>query len=146
MRIGDAFPSKYLKAKDLQGQEVPLVIDSVTVEDIGSGDKAVIRFRGKEKGLVCNKTNGLMIAAVYGEETDGWVGKDLILYPTTTMFEGSMVPCLRVRVPITPAQDTRIAPEDVGRVMREQLEKQQAEKKIDEQDKPKPGDADYVPF
>jgi len=104
MRIDDAFPSNYLKAKDLENKEVQVVIESVTMEDIGDGDKPVLRFVKSKKGLVCNKTNALTISDSLGEETDDWVGKDLILYPAKTMYEGKMVPCIRVKVPVL-AQD-----------------------------------------
>ena len=64
MRIGDAFPSNYLKAKDLKGQEVPLVIDSVTVEDIGSGEKPVVRFVNNHEATIGQCRNRGIVLAV----------------------------------------------------------------------------------
>jgi arabinogalactan endo-1,4-beta-galactosidase len=100
MNIQEAFPSKYIKAADLNDQNVRVIMERVEMEDIGDdGDKPVLYFRGKAKGMVMNKTNSNNIAMVYGDETDDWVGKDLILYPTMVDYQGRSVPAIRVRAP-----------------------------------------------
>jgi hypothetical protein len=105
MKIGAAFPSKYVKASDLpDGQFIPVTIASVVIENVaGDGqaetDKPVLYFSGKEKGLVLNKTNSSEISAAYGDETDDWAGKKILLYAATTPFNGKTVPCIRVKVP-----------------------------------------------
>jgi hypothetical protein len=108
MDIDQSFPSKYLKADDLQGREVEVTIDSVELNKMGSADdapeKPVVFFEGKEKGLVLNKTNSAVIKEAYGRLTEEWAGQPLILYPTTTQFKGQLKPCLRVRVPREPAE------------------------------------------
>ena len=101
MKISTAFPSKYLRAGDLQGREVKVVIDSVQMEDVsgdGTEEKPVAYFVGKQKGLVLNKTNAGKLAAGFGDDTDEWLGKEILIYPDTTQFQGRMVDCLRVRV------------------------------------------------
>ena len=54
-RIGS---QKYLKAADLQGQDINVTITSCEDEKLGQGQhtelKCVLYFRGKEKGLVLN--------------------------------------------------------------------------------------------
>lgn len=101
MKISEAFPSKYVAAADLQGQDVPATIQSCVIEDVGgpgeSEDRPVLYFTGFTKGLVLNKTNATTIAAMYGDETDEWVGKAVVLFPTDTEFRGKMTPCVRVR-------------------------------------------------
>jgi len=57
MKIGAAFPGQFIKAADLQGKRVSVVIDRVEMEDIGGETKPVVHFRNKERGLVLNKTN-----------------------------------------------------------------------------------------
>ena len=100
MRIDAAFPSKYLKASDLQDRRVTVAMSRVEVEDIGDGDpKPVLFFQGKEKGLVLNRTNANMIETLYGPETDDWVGQQITLYPATTDFKGKTVPCIRISAP-----------------------------------------------
>lgn len=106
MDINGVFPSKFLRAADLQGREVTLTIDNVDVEDVGGhGDssdvKPVVYFQGKQKGLVLNKTNANTIAGLYGAETDGWRGKPITIFPTQTEFAGKAVPCIRVRIGVS---------------------------------------------
>ena len=98
MNLDNLYPSKWLKAGDLQGQTVPVVIIRVVMEDVGDeAGKPVAYFQGQQKGLVLNKTNAMSIGLVHGQETDGWVGKTIELFPSVVMFEGRNVPCIRVR-------------------------------------------------
>jgi hypothetical protein len=108
MKISESYASKlFLAASDLAGREFELVIEAVAFEEIqGDGTpekKPVVRFRAATKGLVLNKTNADCIAAEFGDETNGWLGRSIVLYPTTTLFKGSTVACLRVRIPQLPA-------------------------------------------
>jgi hypothetical protein len=98
MRISAAFPSTYLKAADLQGRTVPVAIDRVELEEIGGEHKPILYFQGKDKGLVLNKTNANNIAAVYGDDTDDWIGGGIQLFPTMVDFQGRSVEAIRVRV------------------------------------------------
>lgn len=98
MDIRTAFPSKYLKAADLQGEAANLTIRAVSVEDIGDDEaRPIVFFDEARKGLVLNRTNATTIASLYGHETDGWRGKPITLFPSETAFRGSMVECLRIR-------------------------------------------------
>lgn len=103
MKIGECFPSKYLKAGDLpQAQFIPVQIREVVVETMDGGDaemKPIVYFVGKIKGLVLNKTNANIISEAYGQETDLWAGHPLLLYVTDTQFQGKPTPCIRVKVP-----------------------------------------------
>ncbi len=99
MRVSDAFPSNYLKAADLHDRNVMVVIDRVQMEDIGDDHKPVLYFQGKEKGLVMNKTNANNIAVVYGDDTDDWTGKEIVLFPAMVDFQGRTVAAIRVRAP-----------------------------------------------
>jgi len=100
MNIDSAFPSAYLKASDL-GTSAPVVtIDRVEVEPVGRDRemKPVIYFKGKEKGVVLNKTNSNMIASLLGSrDTDDWSGCQIRLYATTTEFGGETVECIRIK-------------------------------------------------
>lgn len=97
MNINDTFPSKYLKATDLQGREVTVAIRSVVVEKIGDDTRPVLYFMNKEKGMVLNKTNSMNIALVYGPETDGWIGHSVTLFAAWVDYQGKQVQGLRVR-------------------------------------------------
>lgn len=97
MNKNDMFPSKNLKASDLNGKAVVVTITEVTMEKLGDDEKPVVHFRGKEKGLVLNRVNSDTIAMVLGtDETDEWTGGKITLYPTKTDFQGKRVDCIRV--------------------------------------------------
>jgi hypothetical protein len=100
MNINEAFPSDYLKASDLGNKSVTVTIESVELTDIGQGrdkeQKILIRFVGKQKGLICNKTNANTIGKLYGIETDGWLGKRIILQTREVEFAGEAVWAIRV--------------------------------------------------
>ena len=103
MKVGTAFPSKYLKAADLQGREVVVTIDSVEMANIGDDeDKLVVYFQGgkNNKGMVLNRTNANMITEIAGtDETDEWHGVKIKLYSCRVDFQGRRVDALRVDFP-----------------------------------------------
>jgi hypothetical protein len=101
MKLTEAFPSKWLKAADLDGQPRLVTIEGVKLEAVEEGKpaKPVIVLRGMTQGLVLNKTNGNTLAAFLGDDTDTWTGKKIVLYPTQAEFQGKLVDCIRVRAP-----------------------------------------------
>lgn len=105
MRIGTAFPSKYLKSSDIPNDRpVNVIMDHVAIENVAGNDnpddeKPVLYFQGKTKGMVLNKTNSQTISGAYGEETDDWGGKSVQLTQAEVLFQGKMVPCLRIKIP-----------------------------------------------
>lgn len=102
MNINSAFPSKFLKASDLQDQTVTVKIADVKIEQVGQNQdtKPVAYFDGKTKGLVLNKTNSRKIASIAGSpETEDWIGVEIAIYPTETEFGGESVECIRVKAP-----------------------------------------------
>jgi hypothetical protein len=94
--------SRYFKAEDVE-TEKKLRIKNVTEEMIGMGaekeKKLVVWFTNDEHGLVLNRTNNRTIRGAYGDATDEWIGKIIIMFPTQADFRGRMVPALRVRIP-----------------------------------------------
>lgn len=99
MEISSVFSGDTLKAADLQGHEPTVIIASVEQKKFDNGNKLVIKFEGKKKSLVCNKTNANRIAYVYGTNTDGWIGKEITLFTDLVDFQGSTVEAIRVRPP-----------------------------------------------
>lgn len=100
MNIHDAFPSNYLKASDL-GEAQPMVqIDRVEMEPVGRDKemKPIVYFKGKQKGLVLNKTNSKKIAEIASSpDTEDWVGVSVKLFATETEFAGETVECIRIK-------------------------------------------------
>jgi len=102
MLISEAYPSKYLKAADLKGQEAVVTIEQVSKEEIDRDEsKPVLRFKGKNRGLVLNVTNANNIVLMYGDDTETWVGKQVTLFTTFVDFQGRSVEAIRVK-PVQP--------------------------------------------
>lgn len=97
------FDRDYLGAFDLEGKDVTVTIARVEGVELApqkgrkKAHKPACFFEGKEKGLLLNKTNAKQIAALYGNKTEGWIGKRITIFPTTTDMAGETVECLRVR-------------------------------------------------
>lgn len=101
MHVDQMFPSKYIKHGDLQGRDVTVTIERVAGETVRNqdGDKRVwvAYFRGANKGLILNKTTATTIAALYGPESDGWIGKAVTLYGTNVRAFGQTHQVVRIR-------------------------------------------------
>lgn len=93
----------YLGHFDLpEGRDTVVTIAKVLKGELKGGKKAkehkpVIYFEGKEKALVGNSTNCKTIAAMFGNHIEGWVGKRIALYVTTTSSPDGTVQCIRIR-------------------------------------------------
>ena len=105
MRVSDVYGGEYLKCIHLQGQDVPVQVESVAVEEVGDEKKRqiVLKFAGQERRLGLCKTNAEQIAAMYGDDTNLWIGQVITLWPDPTVsFGGKAVGGVRVR-PVPPA-------------------------------------------
>ena len=119
MMFNELFPSKVQKADDYSlNEERTEVIRGVRVETMGNERKPVVHFNGAAP-LVLNVTNGSTLNAAFGNDTDDWVGRSVVIYRTTTEFQGKVTPCLRLRIakgaarqPVEPLPPAPV--EDVG--------------------------------
>jgi hypothetical protein len=103
MKISEQFAGSYFKAQDLPRPRV-LTIQDCTQAKMPEGEtKPALRFVGEQQQLILNKTNAFCLAEWFGDDTNGWNGRQIELYATTTSFGGRMVPAIRVRLPQQPA-------------------------------------------
>lgn len=96
------YPSRFIKAPDLKGQDFTLTISSVRGEKIQGRIKAVMSFVETSKELVLNRTNADFIALMFGREMNAWIGKRITIYPLVMAnpfrIEGKTIStCIRVR-------------------------------------------------
>ena len=101
MDVSAMFPGNYLKEADLKAREILVTMKDIKHEEVGprKDPKYVLYFNESDRGLVLNKTNATNISNIYGVETAGWMGKQIILFPATTDFQGQVTPCIRVKGP-----------------------------------------------
>lgn len=99
-RVSDAYPSKFFTAADLHGRAQTFTIDFVELGEVGQGADAktqiLVSFQEASKALGLNKTNASAIAGIYGDDTDDWIGEQVVLFPTRVDFQGKMVDAVRV--------------------------------------------------
>ena len=94
MNIRKEFPSEYLKAIDFDSKPTNVTIKLALKEIVGKEDpteKAVVYFTAFEKPLVLNKTNGLALGDLLGDETDTWAGKTVCLFTIKGQMPGQPV-------------------------------------------------------
>jgi len=101
VKISTAFPSKYLRTEDLDGHDITVRIDRVQMEEVGEEkkEKPVIYFEGKSKGLVLNVTNARTISAIFGDDSEDWRGREILLFEAQVSYQGKTTVAIRVRVP-----------------------------------------------
>lgn len=104
--MNDAFPSKYLKADDLEEGDLVVTISDAQFEEFTDpktkrpDNKPVLYFQGNEaKPLVLNKTNYKTITQLLGsDDTDNWTGRKIALYATEVESFGEVTLGIRVRL------------------------------------------------
>ncbi len=103
--------SNFLKAEDLKGLKIRCIISATECDDFFKEGKEniALTFQGKEKKLLLNKTNANAIASSYGDEETEWVDKEILMFPSTTEYNGKTVPCIRVMIDKPEAKDEDIA-------------------------------------
>jgi hypothetical protein len=116
MKVSDT--AIYLETEALEGKDITVTIESIRKPDNKDkgkdgkpmGEKSVIiKYEKAKKEHIISRTVQKQIRALYGNDMDGWIGKKIILYPTTcNAFGDPKTPCIRVRN-INP--DTGKAPE-----------------------------------
>jgi len=97
------FPSRYLKAADLQEKPLTLTIEQVFRDQVrmtngAVTEKYILHFAEVEKELILNKTNAKAIAKLLREpKAVNWAGSTIVLKPTTCEAFGEIVDCIRVK-------------------------------------------------
>jgi len=112
----DRYPkSGYFKAADLLGQpDLNVQIDHVEFDvEIGDKTRDVVEFKNDGRSLVLNHACGSVIAALHGDEIEGWDGKWISLFTDTTVkFGNENKPGTRVR-PVVPNSSNGASPTPV---------------------------------
>ena len=97
MKKDEMLQGNYLKAADLQGQSVPVVIRELRQEEMQDGQKKfVLYFNGKDRGLVLNKTNTARLFEYVADDSDDWPGQRINLVPTKVDYKGDLVDAVRI--------------------------------------------------
>lgn len=100
MKASELHPGAYLAAKDGGWPRLFTIERFEEHNKVGDDIKPAIYFREEERGLIINKTVTNQIAVMYGDETDDWIGKQIVVYVDNNVtYGGKPTPALRVRKP-----------------------------------------------
>ena len=92
VKIGKFVTAKYMNAKSAgQYNGRKLVIDTVFPADINESEKLCIRFKDVDAPLALNQTNLTLLSAAWGDESDNWINKVVILHLVNVTYNGQMV-------------------------------------------------------
>jgi len=115
--INEMSSGKYLKKEDVEDREMLVTIkdcvqENVAMENQSPDHKWVLRFYETDKGLVLNKTNLSLAAAITGENTsEAWVGKRIVLWnDSNIMFQGKKTGGVRIKAANVSSQRPSPAP------------------------------------
>lgn len=102
MKSNEAFPSEYLKIDDIAGTGEAFTMGAVFKETFTDpktreeSKKPVLHFKETEKKLILNKTNWTSIAHFYGDDSDGWMGKKIVLFISSVDAFGKTSDVIRI--------------------------------------------------
>lgn len=100
MKLNDIFPSKYLKASDIEGDTVATIkgvqMEQMKDQEGNEETKPVLHFT-EYKPMVLNMTNARAIESLYGDDTDVWPGNQVTLFVVEVSAFGKTTPALRIR-------------------------------------------------
>jgi len=97
------FTGKYLASPDLGPREVSVKIVRITSELVKDEEKKTERhrwiafFEGKDKGMLLNRSNAILIAAIAkSDKTEDWIGHSITIGVRKVKMGGDLVDGLRV--------------------------------------------------
>jgi hypothetical protein len=101
MNFRKLIASDYIAAADFGGKQPTLTIKSVQL--VGLEDekgkqqrRGVIHFKEAERGWILNRTNVEYLAAMFGQETDLWIGKRVTLLSVPVQFGAEKTEGIRI--------------------------------------------------
>lgn len=101
-KTSEMIVSKFLRKEDFDEDRI-LTIKGVSLEDMpgeNSEQKWVLAFREEGKGMVMNITTIRVLEQAFGDDSDDWVGKRVMVYVDPNVsFGGKVVGGLRLRPP-----------------------------------------------
>lgn len=96
------FRGEYISASEFGDKQPTLTIGSVRLvkidqEDGRQRERGVVTFRETERGWVLNRTNSECLAAMFGADTESWIGKRVTLYSTLVKLKGASELGIRIK-------------------------------------------------
>ena len=107
MKVSEMFPRRWLVGSDLEGKAFRVKIEAVQQEEVRTRTgqteaKWVLHLHGAARGLILHRTIAQQVAdAVGSDDTQQWMGKEIVIYPLDMGVAGEKRIAIRVRKPTT---------------------------------------------
>jgi hypothetical protein len=91
--------SPYFKADDVKAGDITLTIAAIYLDEyVGTKQCDIVSFSNYDSQLILSPTTARQIAAICGDNTDGWIGKSITLYfEPNVYYQGTKTGGIRVR-------------------------------------------------
>lgn len=96
MDVSQFLGGNYLAHTDLPLPYQVWTISKVDQQVLDESPKVCVGFAEHAKSLACNKTNLTRLSELYGTDTTQWIGKQVLVYRSTTAFQGQTRRCIRL--------------------------------------------------
>jgi hypothetical protein len=111
-----SFRTGLLKATDLSTTPTVVEIVSATKREFDGKDKVVIHTTGfSGRGLTLNQTRLDALAETLGDETDDWIGKEIIVKRGSAQFKGQRVAAIEIQPVSSGTPSSVLSRSGVGR-------------------------------
>jgi hypothetical protein len=101
-KVSEMIQSKFLRKEDFEEDRV-MTIRGIKLEDMPGDDgtqKWVLYFKEEAKGMALNVTTIRVLEAAFGDDSDAWMGKRVMVYVDPNVsFGGRVVGGIRLRAP-----------------------------------------------
>jgi hypothetical protein len=103
-RVSTVYAGDYIQAAQIPPGRHPVMIVNAIQEEIGQDrDMKIVLSLARAtdrapwpKGCVLNKTNALILASAYGDETNDWIGRVIEIWREPVQFQGRVVQGIRL--------------------------------------------------
>jgi hypothetical protein len=103
-KISDVYSGDYVTAAELAGKgRVVAQVTKAEIESVGHDqtNKVVLSLANRSgqpwpRKLVLNKTNSLILASAYGDDTDAWLNRQVEIWSEPTQYQGKIVQGIRL--------------------------------------------------
>lgn len=105
-RVSDVYSGDYVTAAELPtGRRIPAIVTAVAIEAVGQEQqqKLCLELRNPDgrawpRRLVLNKTNAMIMASAFGDDTRDWPSKAIEVWTEPVNFQGKIVQGIRLNV------------------------------------------------
>jgi hypothetical protein len=101
-KVNEMISSKFLRKEDFDEDQVCTIkgVELETLNQQSHDQKWVMYFKEHEKGMVLNTTTIRVLEQAFGDDSDHWIGKRVMVYVDPNVsFQGKIVGGLRIRTP-----------------------------------------------